>query len=305
MGVGLSDGAAAARPEPGRGERLRPGGRLRRSGPAFRDERSGERGGVAAVFLTERRASSRMRRMKLRAWNERLLTIGLALALAGCAGSVRREPDNLSMLKAELIRYRESGDYERGLADVAKEASRWIEARAERKGAGERLAVIFDIDETALSNWENMMGDDFGYVAERWHAWVERAAASAIEPVRETYRTARRAGVAVFFLTGRKEKDRAATERNLVKEGMGDFEALIVRPVSEERASASEFKTAERKRLMAEGWTIIANVGDQECPRFLWERRSTSSASARSSSRGATSSAARISRLIARADSVS
>lgn len=214
--------------------------------------------------MTEMVASPRMRRMKFRGTNGLLLAIALTMALAGCAGSGRREPGNLSTLKSELIRYQESGDYERGVEAVAREASRWIEARAARKDAGERLAVIFDIDETVLSNWENMMRDDFGYVSERWHAWVERAAATAIEPVRETYLAARRAGVAVIFLTGRKEKDRAATERNLVKEGMGDFEALVVRPSAVERMSAVEFKTSVRKGLVAEGWTIIANVGDQE-----------------------------------------
>jgi predicted secreted acid phosphatase len=216
------------------------------------------------VFLTEMGASPRMPRMKFRGTNGLLLTIALMMALAGCAGSGRREPGNLTALKAELIRYQESGDYERGLDAVAREASRWIEARAARKGAGERLAVVFDVDETVLSNWENMMRDDFGYVSERWHAWVERTAATAIEPVRETYLTARRTGVAVIFLTGRKEKDRAATERNLVKAGLGNFEALIVRPSSGERVSAVEFKTAVRKRLVDDGWTIVANVGDQE-----------------------------------------
>jgi predicted secreted acid phosphatase len=192
------------------------------------------------------------------------------LLLAGCVNPAVREPANLSALKAEIVRYRNSGDYERAIGAMAAEASRWIEARATDRKPGERLAVVFDIDETALSNWENMEQMDFGYVPELWHAWVESAEGKAIGPVRETYRVARQAGVAVIFLTGRKERDRAATEKNLRQEGLGDFERLIVRTAGEsgDRKTAVEFKTAVRKALTEEGWTIIANVGDQQSDLF-------------------------------------
>jgi acid phosphatase len=184
--------------------------------------------------------------------------------LAGCAGTTRREPENLSTLKTEIVRYRESGDYDSAVATVAAEASRWIERRAAERKPGERLAVIFDIDETVLSNWENMRQMDFGYVPELWHAWVERAGAKAIDPTWETYRVARKAGVAVIFLTGRKERDREATERNLREEGLGEFERLIVRSADQEGVRAVAFKTEMRRLLAKEGWTIIANIGDQQ-----------------------------------------
>jgi predicted secreted acid phosphatase len=207
-----------------------------------------------------------MRRMKFGSWAV-LMAIVLGLA-CGCTGGARREPVNLTASKAALVRYYESGDYERGLAKVAAEASRWIEARAAKRVEGERLAVVLDIDETVLSNWENMRRDDFGYISERWHAWVERAEGKAIEPVRETFRAARRAGVDVIFLTGRKERDRAGTEQNLRKEAMGDYAELIVRAEggegSDNDKSAVAFKAAVRKRLTEAGWTIIANIGDQQ-----------------------------------------
>jgi predicted secreted acid phosphatase len=207
-----------------------------------------------------------MRPMTLRAW---ILLMMVALA-AGCGGVAHREPVNLSARKAEMVRYYESGDYARGLAAVTGEASRWIEIRAGKRAVGERLLVIFDVDETVLSNWANMTRDDFSYISDRWHAWVDKAEAAAIEPVRETYRAARRVGVDVIFLTGRKERDRDGTERNLRAQGMGDYAMLIVRSENdpaalvERGASAAVFKTAVRKRLTEEGWTIIANIGDQE-----------------------------------------
>jgi len=84
-----------------------------------------------------------------------------------------------------------------------------------------------------------------------------------IEPVREIFRTARKLGVEVFFITGRRERVRAGTEANLRKVGCGDFAALVMKP-NEWKGTAAACKTAERKRLVAEGRVIIANWGDQE-----------------------------------------
>jgi predicted secreted acid phosphatase len=193
----------------------------------------------------------------------------LGLALGGCAGSVREEPANLGKHKEALIRYHASGDYERGLAAVAEKAGRWIEKRAARRVEGERLAVVFDVDETVLSNWANMTANDFGYISDRWHAWVASAQAASIAPVKTTYETARRAGVAVIFLTGRRERDRDGTTRNLQKEGMGEYAELIMQPNrgaegAEAWATSAAFKTAKRKALVDAGWVIIANIGDQQ-----------------------------------------
>ena len=216
--------------------------------------------------MTAAEGVARMRRMKLFA--SAVFVAIAAAGLAGCAGGRQAEPRNLSVLKAELGIYKTSGRYDRDLSIIAAEAGRWIEERAAARAPGERLAVIFDIDETVLSNWALMARDDFGYISERWHAWVESAEAEAIPAVRETYRTAKRAGVAVIFLTGRKARDRMATELNLKRAGMEDYAELIVKPdaAGGGRAwpNAVAFKTQMRRELVARGWTIIANVGDQE-----------------------------------------
>jgi predicted secreted acid phosphatase len=204
-----------------------------------------------------------MMRASLKQRSLSCFALALLLAAAGCVSRVH-EPRNLSASKAELVRYHDSGAYERALSDVAVKASEWIKTRAARRAPGERLAVVFDVDETLLSNWESMKQLDFGYVPERWESWVERAGAKAIAPVGETYRAARLAGVAVIFLTGRDEHQASATERNLRQEGFGDFDRLIVRTADHARTSAVEFKTAVRRALVTEGWTIIANVGDQK-----------------------------------------
>lgn len=186
--------------------------------------------------------------------------------LAGCAQiPATREPLNLSTAKAAVVRYHDSGEYARELADVASQARIWIETRVASRRPGERLAVVFDIDETVLSNYGHMRAEDFGYKSEIWAAWVAKGEAPAIEPVREVFLTARRLGVPVVFITGRREpRDRAGTEANLARQGMGDYARLMMTPQDGRSLSNAERKTAMRRTLVEEGFTIIANLGDQQ-----------------------------------------
>ncbi|HEY0944533.1 MAG TPA: HAD family acid phosphatase [Opitutaceae bacterium] len=190
--------------------------------------------------------------------------LALTLGFAGCT-TAPREPLNLSTAKQAVVRYVESGGYERDLAAVAARASAWLEERAGRRGPNERLAVVFDIDETVLSSYAHMETMDFGYEVEAWHAWIARAEGTAIKPVREVYHTARRLGIDVIFLTGRKDaRDRAGTEANLRREGMGEYARLIMAPADGQQLTAAQRKAAARAALGFEGHTIVASIGDQQ-----------------------------------------
>lgn len=181
------------------------------------------------------------------------------LAVSGCVST--REPKNLSELKEEILHYVDSGAYLAEVSAVARQASDWIRTRSPR--AGERLAVVFDIDETMLSNLSHMRAQDFGYRPEAWDAWVERGEAPALEPIKAVYQLAVRRGVAVVFLSGRREKDRPGTEKNLKAIGVGDY-AYVLLKADDSRETAAVFKSAARRQLQESGWTIIANLGDQE-----------------------------------------
>lgn len=188
-----------------------------------------------------------------------LLFFGV-LTVAGCAGPASR-PQNLSTLKREIGAYVESGRYRQEVDAVAAEARSWIAERAARGGSW--LTVVFDLDETLLDNWPHIRAMDFGYVVPEWERWVDEAKAPAIEPVREVYREARRRGVDVVYITGRAERGRAGTERNLRAIDCADYVALICKPDADQGSSAA-YKTAARQNLVREGRTIIANIGDQE-----------------------------------------
>jgi len=178
------------------------------------------------------------------------------------SAAVATEPRNLSVLKQEIVAYVESGDYAAAINAVAKEATAFVTARAAQRAPGERLAVVLDIDETALTNLPHMRALDFGYVPAAWDSWVAEGKAPAIAPVLEFFNAARRAGVEVVFITGRRERDRPGTEKNLRAAGYGDYAMLLLKPDGT-KTSTESFKTETRKKIQAAGRVIIANMGDQ------------------------------------------
>jgi hypothetical protein len=91
----------------------------------------------------------------------------LVALLASCAAlpdrsgfiTVASQPANVGDAKVAARGYHDSGAYDRDLAIVAEKAASWITQRAP---SASRPALILDIDETALSNWEIIKLDDFG-----------------------------------------------------------------------------------------------------------------------------------------------
>lgn len=204
-----------------------------------------------------------------------LLAAGLlALALAACAAAP--EGDNLSRVKQQLRHYVTSGDYNREIAAVAQAAEQYLSARAARiePGSSGKLAIVLDIDDTALSTWPNLMANDFGLIKHGgcaipegpcgWSAWQERAQAPAIEPTRALAELAQDLGLAVFFITGRHEKYRDATERNLQAAGYHGWTGLVLKSTHGHDPSAADYKGPARQKLEQDGYVIVLNMGDQE-----------------------------------------
>ncbi|HEY2497165.1 MAG TPA: HAD family acid phosphatase [Candidatus Angelobacter sp.] len=61
-----------------------------------------------------------------------------------------------------LIRYPDSGEYDREIREVADDARDYLEMRMKHASKDEKLAAIFDIDKTFLSSWEIM--SDCGFL---------------------------------------------------------------------------------------------------------------------------------------------
>ena len=181
------------------------------------------------------------------------------------------QPPNLDELKQQVIAYKKSGDYDRQLVAVAAKAQAYVEQHA---ADVKKPALVLDIDETALSNWKRMETDDFGYFREGScdyppkppcgaRAWEYLAKADPIVPVRDLFNAARNKGVSVFFVTTRYESERAITEQNLRWAGYSDWTNLYMRADGMPMKSAADVKAPWRAKIAADGYTILANVGDQ------------------------------------------
>lgn len=192
---------------------------------------------------------------------QRFIVLLGAACLAACSVSTH-EPWNLTHLKKEVGAYVDNGTYVKDLKISAEAANAWIKKRS---ASGGKLAVVFDIDETVLSNLPHIRKEDWGYDPDIWGRWVAERRAPAIEPLREVYRTALANKVAVFFITGRKDYEKASTAANLRSQGMGEYSGLIVKPSDfPSDTSASVFKAAERAKIESTGYRIIASIGDQQ-----------------------------------------
>ncbi|MDB6113637.1 MAG: hypothetical protein JWQ83_727 [Lacunisphaera sp.] len=190
--------------------------------------------------------------------------LAAALALTFVAGPVLAlEPANIFPHKVELRTYVDTGGYAKDVAAVALEANKWLQKRIPRGTKHGRLAVVFDIDETTLSNLSHIIAMDYGYVPKLWDEWLASGRCPAIIPVQTVYDTAVRGKIDVIFITGRRESDRAATERNLRQVGYETWTRIYYKPQSETPVTMAGFKTDVRRKLMQEGYVIIANIGDQ------------------------------------------
>jgi predicted secreted acid phosphatase len=171
---------------------------------------------------------------------------------------------NLSDIKTELKEYHESGEYEEDVAAMAEDAQRCM---LERREGVERPALVLDVDETALSNYTWMVSVDFlrdsPLLSNLFAAQAQKQATPALEPTLKLYRAARQAEVSVFFITGRGTNLQQVTEANLRKVGYAQWEGATFHPIGTPSASAVPFKSAARKAIEDKGFTIIANVGDQ------------------------------------------
>ncbi len=174
--------------------------------------------------------------------------------------------ENLGALKKELRDYHDCtckcGCYSHDLDVQADRAIAFLRERVERRRTGEKLALILDIDETSLSNYQERSDSNFEYAADAFDAWVESSQAPAIAGTLRLYKEARRLGVYVFFISTRPEWQRQATERNLRGQGYDNWQQLALAPPGSEAEPPGAFKTQERGKIATEGYTMVLNVGD-------------------------------------------
>lgn len=163
-----------------------------------------------------------------------------------------------------------TGRYWTEVAGVASSAISYFDnySRSVNVTRDLRLVVVFDIDETSLSNVNSFFTnfrEDSGDLP-------------ALQPVLSLYRFLFEKNYHVTFITGRKESYRLQTVANLAKEGYGGecpgapgsetfttepcWLRLSLRTMNDTRL-ASVYKPEKRRELMDLGFTVVGSIGDQ------------------------------------------
>ncbi len=182
-------------------------------------------------------------------------------------------PPNLFEVKDALKAYVDSRQYMNEIAAQVADARAYLDTHV---AGTAKPAIVLDIDETSLSNIEEIEANDYAYLP-GWYcqpsplgfcgalAWDALERATAVAPTLALFDDAKAKGVAVIFITGRHEAERDATEGNLRKAGYAGWAKLVMRPDNGPRTTALEYKSAARRALeQNDGYHIIVNVGDQQ-----------------------------------------
>ncbi|MFC4330002.1 HAD family acid phosphatase [Streptomyces andamanensis] len=134
--------------------------------------------------------------------------------------------------------------WQRDCQAVMDQALPYLKQRIAHGAPGEKRAVVFDVDNTTLET-------DFGFT------WPQ----PANRPVLEVARYAQEHGVALFFVTARPGIVKAPTRYNLEHDGYR-VDGLAVRGLFDLFKNVADYKTAQRAGIEADGYTIIANIGN-------------------------------------------
>ncbi len=137
-------------------------------------------------------------------------------------------------------------------------------ARVSHKRHGHKQgkrAIVFDVDETALSNYSAIDLDNFTF-GPNSKAEATDEIGKAIPPTLALYKLAQKKGIATFFITGRGEAVRDHTANNLKREGFTNYNALVLKPAGF-TGTTTDYKSGARKAIEDQGYRIVASVGDQ------------------------------------------
>jgi predicted secreted acid phosphatase len=177
------------------------------------------------------------------------------------------EPTNLQVDKDNLKQYVNSGQYmdeiQHATTQAQADLTNAIIANSKLQVPA-KLALVLDIDETALTSYPDMVELNFGGTLADIQKREARGKEGAIAPTLQLYNFAKQHGVAVFFITGRPTWMQRATIRNLKNVGFNNWNGITFKSQKYQGQPAENYKTAMRKQLVNQGYVIATNVGDQE-----------------------------------------
>eukprot|EP00698_Gefionella_okellyi_P015300 TRINITY_DN4317_c0_g1_i2.p1 TRINITY_DN4317_c0_g1~~TRINITY_DN4317_c0_g1_i2.p1 ORF type:complete len:262 (-),score=28.52 TRINITY_DN4317_c0_g1_i2:1534-2319(-) len=149
-------------------------------------------------------------------------------------------------------------------SDLSQMTTTWLQALSNTAAIAGKTAVVFDIDDTVLANYPEMLATNFGFIPKLWNEWVDSANASAIAPTLWLWNQFKRHGFVMVFITGRTEGQRNATVVNLSQVGFSGWSGLHMRQPSDHGLTAAVYKNNVRAQLVQQyGYEFVGCIGDQ------------------------------------------
>lgn len=176
------------------------------------------------------------------------------------------EPTNLVLQKKAIIKYYESGEYNKDTKKIINDAHNYLADRIKRNLASQKkLAMVLDIDDTSLYSFPLEKQMDFGGIHEDIVKNYAKNYFQAIPETLELYKFAKQNNVVVFFVTSRQQKDCPHTAKVLNQAGYYNWQGLFCKPndYAQKYNSIIPFKSAMRKYIASQGYDIALNIGDQ------------------------------------------
>jgi predicted secreted acid phosphatase len=180
------------------------------------------------------------------------LALAAALALGAATAAAPASEPPAPATPEEIEAYRSSGEWEADLTAQIERAKAYLADRID-----DRAAIVLDIDDTSLSNYDCLKAVDFDRAA------ADCADLPAIPQTLRLYRYARAHDVRVFFITGRRERAREDTVDNLKAEGYTRWKGLRMRPDDQPASRRDGWKARTRRAIERRGYRIVVNLGDQ------------------------------------------
>lgn len=174
---------------------------------------------------------------------------------------------NKASSEQQIQQFREyyaSGNYFKEIERQLGDARDYLDRQLQQPRHN-RLAIVLDIDETALSNFRNFERLSFTHNISALTGALMVGNSEAIPAVLAFYQYAIAKKVAVFFISSRPSTPEFldVTAQNLKKVGYAQWEGLILKPIDKDEISIAEFKMNTRRRL-ALSYDIVLNIGDQD-----------------------------------------
>ena len=121
-------------------------------------------------------------------------------------------------------------------------------------------AIVVDVDETVLDNSRfqaELILRNAAYTPQAWQAWCDRAEAGGVPGAAAFLTYAAQRGVKTFYITNRRQAEKAGTVKNLISAGFpGVTEETVMI-----RESGGPSKETRREKVRA-GYRIVMLVGD-------------------------------------------